>query len=376
MARRAPPPASPGYPEPMPVTRRALLRGGLALPFASAFALNACGPSPAEEALARGARALWGLQAPDGLFPSREFGLLGRGQSLTPFALLALAGVPERLLPFPKDAAARGLQSLLALMGPQGAIGLADPVPDYPVYATALTVSALAVLDPAALTGPAAPLVTYLTGQQLSAGWEGSPGHGAFPMGGRDRPRPPQPGHVDLSMTRRAIEALKAAGQPVDPAALGFVLRCGAPDGGFVYSPVEPTLNKSAEQDGVYEGYGSATCDGLLALLALGRGPDDARVQAALTRLKANHRADLNPNVAVEREMFARAMRFYYRAGAAQVFKRLGGPPGWQEGLISALIAEQGEDGLWRNELALQKESEPIIASSFALLALSAALGV
>ena len=59
-----------------------------------------------------------------------------------------------------------------------------------------------------------------------------------------------------------------------------------------------------------------------------------------------------------------------------RVFKRLGGPPGWQDGLITALIAEQGEDGLWRNELALQKESEPIIASSFALLALSAALGV
>lgn len=357
----------------MPVTRRALLRGGLALSFVPALGLPACAPSPAQDALARGARALWGLQAPDGLFPSREFGLLGRGQSLTPFALLALAGVPEAVLPFPRDAAARALQSLLALMSPQGAIGLADPAPDYPVYATALTVSALAVLDPAALTGPAQPLVAYLTGQQLTAGWEGSPGHGAFPMGGRDRPRPPQPGHVDLSMTRRAIEALTAAGTPVDPAALGFVLRCGAPDGGFIYSPVEPTLNKSAEQDGVYEGYGSATCDGILALLALGRGAEDARVKAALARLQANHRADLNPNVAVEREMFARAMRFYYRAGAAQVFRRLGGPPGWQDGLIAALIAEQGQDGLWRNELALQKESEPIIATGFALLALSAA---
>ena len=114
----------------MPVTRRALLRGGLALPFASAVGLSACGPSPAQEALARGARALWGLQAPDGLFPSREFGLLGRGQSLTPFALLALAGVPERLLPFPRDAAAQALRSLLAMMSPQGAIGFADPVPD------------------------------------------------------------------------------------------------------------------------------------------------------------------------------------------------------------------------------------------------------
>ena len=189
----------------MPVTRRALLRGGLALPFASAVGLNACGPSPAQEALARGARALWGLQAPDGLFPSREFGLLGRGQSLTPFALLALAGVPERLLPFPRDAAAQALRSLLALMSPQGAICFADPVPDYPVYATALTISALAVLDPSALTGPAAPLLAYLSGQQLTAGWEGSSGHGAFPMGGRDRPRPPQPGHVDLSMTREEL---------------------------------------------------------------------------------------------------------------------------------------------------------------------------
>ncbi len=70
---------------------------------------------------------------------------------------------------------------------------------------------------------------------------------------------------------------------------------------------------------------------------------------------------------------FASAMRYCYRATAAPVLARHGGPPGWRDALIDALVAEQATDGSWRNASPLQKEDCPVVATSLALLALGAA---
>ena len=70
---------------------------------------------------------------------------------------------------------------------------------------------------------------------------------------------------------------------------------------------------------------------------------------------------------------FATAMRGYYRAGAAAVFQRYGGPAGWQAALTEAVYAEQRPDGSWQNESPLQKENDPIVATAFAIQALVAA---
>ena len=86
------------------------------------------------------------------------------------------------------------------------------------------------------------------------------------------------------------------------------------------------------------------------------------------------HRADRNPRIADDRQPFAPAMRGYYRCGAAKVFDRLQGPDGWVSGLADALVAEQHRDGRWVNDSALQKEDDPVIATSLALSALARAM--
>src|SRR5207302_269057 len=82
-------------------------------------------------------------------------------------------------------------------------------------------------------------LVAWLRTQQFTEehGWQrGDAAYGAWGMGGEPRIAP-NAGHVDLSMTRHALQALAAAGVPAsDPAfarARVFVERCQNADGGF-----------------------------------------------------------------------------------------------------------------------------------------------
>ena len=190
-------------------------------------------------------------------------------------------------------------------------------------------------------------------------------------MGSRIPLAPPQSGHVDLSMTRRAIEALAAPEWEGADEARAFVLRCRCLDGGFIYSPVQPGLNKGA--GGPDRSYGTATCDGILALLALGEPSGSDIVADAVGRLEAIHRPDRNPGLeGGPMDAFATAMAGYYQAASAKVFAAVGGPPGWRDDLTTAVAAGQRPDGSWANASTLQKEDDPLIATAFALAALSA----
>ncbi len=319
---------------------------------------------------------LWSQQGGDGRFGSAVYGFLAGGESLTPFVITSLVAVPTALVPLREDAAHRALDFLRTVRGPDGSVGLAGVAPDYPTYATAMTISAFAALRPEGWRATIEPSVTWLESQQLRADrWADHAAQGGFGMGSRVARLPPHSGHVDLSMTRRATEALATIGRP--PAeARDFVARCVAPDGGFVYTPVEPALNKGARVDGHSQGYGTATADGLLTLLALGAGPTDPLVAGALRRLHALHDPTQHPGVGDGAYRgYADAMKGYYRAAAAGVFRRLGGPAGWREALVGAVCAEQLPDGSWRNPVPAQKEDDPLIATAFAVQALAAASG-
>ena len=257
------------------------------------------------------------------------------------------------------------------------------------MYATGLALSCLGRARPEGWEEGAAPLIAWLRSQQFTgrSGWRASPALGGFPMGWTTAPEPPHAGHVDLSMTRRALVGLRAAGvQPGDSVfrlAHRFVMRCRAVDGGFVYSPVDPLLNKGKRTPETHLSYGSATCDGLLALRTIQPGdiatePPESRPEAArlaLGWLHEKHRTDVNPGVlGGPMEPFAEAMRGYYRAASARVFSAFGGPPGWREPLVEAVRTEQQADGRWQNPSPLQKEDDPLIATAFAVRALSRSL--
>ncbi len=250
-----------------------------------------CSRKP-ESALAAGADYLWSRQSRDGGWPSHTYGLLRSGQSLTPFVLEPLLQVPNGVYRLPADKVENAIRFIRDNTTSDGALGMKDPsLPDYPNYATALAVSALCRAKRAGWQRDIQPMVAYLRRMQFSEqnGWKpDDPPYGAWGMGGMIHP-PPNPGHVDLSMTRYVVEALHAAGVPPgDPAFARvriFLERCQNydpqnpkdSDGGLFFSTTEVDTNKAGKEGGHFRSYGTATADGILAFLAIGRPTGDAR---------------------------------------------------------------------------------------------------
>ncbi len=340
----------------------------------------------ARDAVQRGVAWLVGQQDSGGRFPSSTYGFLSGGESLTPFALTALLTLPPDALADIATPVQRALRAIATMPDTSGAIGFGGVGPDYPVYATGMGAFCLGQVRPAGWEQAVAPMLAWLRTQQFSGPqWRAHPALGGFGMGWTTEPEPPNAGHVDLSMSRRAIEAFRACGVPDgDPTlrlANRFLARCQAQDGGFLYSPVEVALNKGLVIGDVQQSYGSATADGLLAAFAVwGPGwpdlsPRPPMIERALLRLSALHRVDENPGVrGGPMEPFAVAMRGSYRAAAAQVFRVAGGPDGWRAPLMEAVLAEQQPDGRWQSESPLQKEDDPLVATAFAVTALNHAL--
>ncbi len=306
----------------------------------------ACGRRDSS-ALARAARWLWSQQSrDDGGWHSKTYGLLRSGQSLTPFVLDALISVAREH---------PGVDKAFEFMKRNFNV---EPV-DYPNYA-----AGLAVRVAGRLKRDASAWIAYLRGQQFTEqnGWmRDDPAYGAWGMGGEPR-RPPEPGHVDLAMTRYVVEGLAAAGvPPSDPAmqkAIIYLDRCQNPDGGFFFSTVNLDTNKAGEGSGKYRSYGTTTCDGLLAMRAAGVSANDPRIARAQEWLKKNHLEERAPGFDIEpaRMGWSEGLRFYYAAAITRAMPEL-----------PVQLPQQHEDGSFSNSNNLVKEDDPLIATAFAL---------
>jgi hypothetical protein len=336
--------------------------------------------------LARAAEYLWNQQSSDGGWHSKTYGLLGSGQSLTAFVLEALLQIPAEVYALPEAKLNLGLAFIRKNTRPDGALGMADPgIPDYPNYSTALAVSALGRARRPGWETQVRSMVAYLRGQQFTEqnGWHRhDPAYGAWGMGG-DRRTPPDTGHVDLSMTRYVLEALRAAGVPAgDPIferSRIFVERCqnfdpqrpDDADGGFFFSTTEHDTNKAGHDGKRFRSYGTTTADGILALLATGAARTDQRVVAAKRWLTSRHRGMEVPGFAGEAyQRWPRGLSFYYSAASAQAFRALNLDQG--SSTIETLKRTQRADGSWVNPENLVKEDDPYIATAFAVRALIA----
>src|SRR5260370_4231772 len=145
-------------------------------------------------------------------------------------------------------------------------------------------------------------MVAYLRLQQFTEqnGWRPQdPVYGAWGMGG-ERRMPPDTGHVDLSMTRYVLDALRAAGaadsDPAYASARVFLERFqnfdphrpGDADGGFFFSTTEFDTNKAGQDRNHFRSYGTTTADVAPALPATGHPLTDQRVIAAQGWLRAH----------------------------------------------------------------------------------------
>ena len=349
----------------MIIDRRAFLLNALAAAVTTgAAATTGCSPRRGNKSLRDAAQYLWSQQAEDGGFHSATYGLLRSGQSLTPFVLVALLGVPERESSPPREAVKRALAFIKANTNADGYVGMMDDAAaDYPNYATALAVCAMVKAQSTGYEKVIEPMVAQLRAQQFSeaSGWTSQDApYGGWGMGGSIH-RPPEAGHVDLSMTRHVLEALQLSGvPPSDPAitrAVIYLQRSQNPDGGFYFSPVNPEINKAGESGGRFASYGTATADGVLALRAAGVLDQDSRIAKAIAWLKDHHQPDRAPGFDEGTgQPWGSGLRFYYAHAISRVLPNL-----------PVELPPQSGDGSFRNLVNLVKEDDPLIATAFAL---------
>lgn len=389
------------------------------LALAAAWALKGPGrpPQPAglngqvDRALALSLEALLAAQGSDGSWRSHTYGGMKDGLSLTPPILKALAfgatGADA------EAARVRGARYLIGRVRQDGSIDGGPFGLGYPIYTSAI---AAIVLTRIRVEGSQAALEAYLRelrSRQLAEplGWSAADlAYGAWGDSARPSARIEvrlgalPPADADLSSTLFAVSALRMAGAgPDDPAirkALAFLERCQNfpardedrdpihDDGGFVFSPTDVMRNKAGcagtDRHGRmrYHSYGSATADGLRALLRCGVPAQSPRVQAALAWLERHASIATNPgSYEPGREVERDATYYYYAWSLAHACRALeeqgvstrgGRLAGWPERLARELMRRQRHEGTWVNPYSAAKEDDPLVATTLA----GGALGV
>ena len=181
----------------------------------------------------------------------------------------------------------------------------------------------------------------------------------------------------DLFNTAFLLDVIKSCNvAPSDPSvkkALVFVSRCQNTDdtdsgllsnnGGFHYAC--PSGNDRA--------YGITTMNGLKSLLHAGVDRNDMRIKAAVAWIRKNYDMTSNPGM-------GNAGLYHYYHACAKTFSALGEDEiedaagikhNWRGELSREIVNRQRKDGSWVNANRCWMESNPHIATSLALLALS-----
>jgi Prenyltransferase and squalene oxidase repeat len=368
-----------------------------------ALAPGAQGDDRVDRAIADATRALIAAQSPDGAWRSKTYGAFKDGLSLTPSVLKAIVYAPN--LEGLDVARSRAANYLAARVRPDGSIDDSPFGMLYPVYAESASAIALSKVSVPGGREAISAFVADLRRRQLvePLGWTaadsafGAWGYAVEPSRKREH------AHTvdgDLSSTLFAIGALRLVGGAMadDPAirkALRFVERCqnfdrGDPtldDGGFFLTPTDPARNKAGphskpDQLGHdrFHSYGSATADGLRALMRCGLPPDNPRVVGALGWLQRNFSASTVPGTFEgSREQDRDATYFYYcwslshafRSMGIRTFELNGRKVDWAGEMATELLRRRRPEGTWSNPFSASKEDDPLVATPFALGALA-----
>lgn len=365
------------------------------------LACAGCRPTQptAQSRLAAACRWLWAQQSPDGGWHSATHGILKGGEAFTPFVLHTLLSVPDSIFPLPAAQAKLGLDFIRKSIDPAGHVGAAEAqVLEYPNYATAYALRVLLRHGTASDSLLTRKMAQYLKDQQFTeqrSFGPGQPVYGAWGFG--ETLAPGTFGHVDLSHTRRVMQALweyNLGDSAVYRKAQVFLRllqkrpdenRLQPPDdipaaqipydGGFYASPVVWGLNKAGVSDTVpryFASYATATADGLLALLASGASPADARVQDALNWLKRHpdwsYPGGISRNNPAQWDL---VLKFYHIAVRAEAYAAVGLPTAEIYPALKILADAQQPEGYFFNPYgAPNKEDDPILATALAVLAL------
>ncbi len=369
---------------PLPCSRRGFLKWSA---LGASAALLGCGRSNngGEAALRAAGNFLAARQGEDGAWRSGSYGAFRGGDALTPLVLWAMDGMDE--------AFARGIRWLEKLTETQAKCAAPWSGLAYPLFTAGYSAQVFAAAGDGSRARFWAGVVESLRispalGWPVEAAacgaWGDAPAPPRWPQGVAHAPDMLAP---NISATVLAIQALRAAERD-GAQALPFLAQCqnfaersrsGFDDGGFFFAPGDAVRNKAGGASGDrYHSYGSATCDGALALQGCGVPAEATRLQAALAWLRqhadgAEHAGTWAPGRAAERA----SLRYYYAQGLAPVLalgKSMGAFQDWsalqRRALSGDLLAAQSADGSWANACPDSFEDEPIVATAFAVRAL------
>jgi squalene-hopene/tetraprenyl-beta-curcumene cyclase len=321
---------------------------------------------------------------------------------ITALAIGAMECVPE---PRPKEmqtAIDKGLAWLVSLQKKDGAIHNGELAN----YVTSASILALARAKKPEFKPVIEKARDFLIALQADEAEGYSPDHpyyGGNSYGDEERP--------DLSNVQMALEALAASGlekdNPAYKRALVFLSRCqnrsesndmqvatdegvivSGNDGGGIYAPGNSKAGTIELPDGkkVARSYGSMSYALLKSFVFAGLPKDDPRMKACWEWLKKHYTLDVNPGFESLREPSAPYQGLFYYFHTMAVALDLYGEetivdpqgkshPGRKE-LCGRLVGLQSKtDGSWKNENSPRWwESNPLLASSYAMVSLDAAM--
>ena len=357
----------------------------------------ACGRSGSS--VARALAWLEREQGDDGLWRSTHHEPLQHGESTTAALVLAMLHVPTVERAHSQPMIDRALAALQRRSAPSPVVP--PQLVDFPMYTAAHRLHALVWMQRGDWRAQVDELIDLLRRRQLveAQGWSPEmPEYGGFGLGDREPRHPEGDDLVGLSATAAVLEALAAAKVPADDpmvrAARTFVERCqhfdgngegdgsanGDGDGGFCFTPTRDYRAAKAGfvavRDGAEEprSYGTATADGVRALLASGYRADAPRVRAALAWLE-QHAATAVPGLehAPDAELEP-SLRLYWFASLAAVGRAVPQHPCAPEWCMLAARgagAQQRADGSFAGLGPAMKEDDPLVATALALWALA-----
>ena len=259
-------------------------------------------------------------------------------------------------------------------------------------YNTSVCVAALHATGRKDLTPAILKARAYIASSQLTGETQHAGGFGYD----KNAPRP----YTDLNNTAFALDAMRrtqsaedlrpAGERRVDvnwDAALKYVEQLQAKEGdtkgGFAYNKEAPRGGPGAEAAANADGtvalraYGSMTYAGVLSLVHAKVDKGDPRVRAAFEYASRFWTVDENPGQGQQ------GLFFYYNimsraltAAGSDTLAKDTGDIRWREEMIKKVLTLQKPDGSWVNDNNRWWENDPVLATSYALLALEFASGM
>lgn len=331
--------------------------------------------------LTRGLEWLAAKQKPDGSWSNESFPAL----TALPLRAFIKAGIPGH-----EDVIKRAEAFILEHVQSDGGIYKKSIIPGkggLSTFNTALCMTALHELGKPEHIRIVQNARTFMAASQLTgdedAGGFGYSGPGWFRS-------------ADMMNTSYAMEAMKVTESVEDlrpegearvdvdwESALKFVENLqnkedtGPDAGGMFYKPGKSAAGKRTGRDGkvIFKSYGTMTYLGLLSMTYADLGRDDHRVRSALDWAANHWTLEENPGLGKQ------GMYFFYHVltralSAASIDEIKPGegksPIKWKSDVERSIINLQRDDGSWVNENGRYWESDPVLVTSYCLLALEA----